>query len=475
MSLNQDYNINDDNENHKRLKLIAILLIVIFAILMIVAIKSIKPKGNTIVIDGDKTIEIPMVDGLEGVHIAKSSWANGAWCKIDKKTVSNIYIVPEYNHEGIDAWFIDDVPVYQVKNDSPSSSNKEQLYDLYIEVDNGIIMTGNMHKAFADFINARTIQGLEYLYTENVTDLSSLFEKSAFEKIDIHMWNTKNVTNASRLIFGTEYLTEIIMTGMDFSNVLDMSRMFSGANAIEDIYFENVDTSHVLNMFEFFRDSGRNASENGCTFHGVLDTSKVENMRGMFMQARLYNLQEIISSMDTSSATDMTSMFDYAVSMWGELDLSNWDVSNVKHMDYMFRDANLLKYINTDGWNPASLETAEEMFLECHNLREFSHWKAAPNLKNVRKMFSKCFELTSLDFTFADGVVFEDSYRLFWGSQSLTHIYSNGFTPSEPYILGEKDDMFEYCISIEGPTPYSEEKIGMEMATTEGYLTPTKQ
>lgn len=62
------------------------------------------------------------------------------------------------------------------------------------------------------------------------------------------------------------------------------------------------------------------------------DVSNVTNMRGMFNECRYFNCD--LSKWDVSNVTDMTHMFDLCKRF--DADLSKWDVSNVIKHDWMF-------------------------------------------------------------------------------------------------------------------------------------------
>ena len=64
----------------------------------------------------------------------------------------------------------------------------------------------------------------------------------------------------------------------------------------------------------------------------------------------------------------MSGIFQFCESL-ENLDLSNWDTSNVKNMDYMFKQCNKLKELKgLDKFNTDKLESMAEIFNSCNEL-----------------------------------------------------------------------------------------------------------
>ena len=90
------------------------------------------------------------------------------------------------------------------------------------------------------------------------------------------------------------------------------------------------DTSSVTDMSSMF--------DGAISFNADIsewDTSSVTSMSGMFIYATAFNAD--ISAWDTSSVTDMGSMFSYASAF--NADISAWDTTSLTDMSYMFYGA----------------------------------------------------------------------------------------------------------------------------------------
>lgn len=109
--------------------------------------------------------------------------------------------------------------------------------------------------------------------------------------------------------------------------------------------------------------------------------------------------------LDTSKTTTFERTFSYAISLLS-LDLSEWDVSNVTNMYYMFgtstsngRQPMKLTSIGDVGdWNTANVNTMGVMFQNCSSLEtlDVSNWDVG-NVTDMHLMFSGCISLETLD------------------------------------------------------------------------------
>ena len=90
---------------------------------------------------------------------------------------------------------------------------------------------------FAYCMQLRTIIGLEYLNTSEVTDMSAMFMECAeLESLDLSHFNTSKVTNMNNMFFFCEKLQTMDLSSFDTENVTDMSYMFGNCMGLTTIY-----------------------------------------------------------------------------------------------------------------------------------------------------------------------------------------------------------------------------------------------
>lgn len=123
-----------------------------------------------------------------------------------------------------------------------------------------------------------------------------------------------------------------------------------------------LDVSNVINMTQMFMGNiyGKNK------YNGDIsqwDVSNVEEMPYMFQES-LFN--QDISNWNVSSVNNMTAMFYYAAF---NQDISQWDVSNVMYMTYMFMLSDFKQDIS--GWDVSNVIRYKEIFNGCQIKNEY--------------------------------------------------------------------------------------------------------
>jgi len=121
------------------------------------------------------------------------------------------------------------------------------------------------------------------------------------------------------------------------------------------------------------------------------DVSNIKNMDSVFAHCK--KLKEIeLSHWDVSNVEDMNSVFAHCNSL-EKIDLSEWDVSKVKNMQGMFYNCKKLTKLNISDWDVSNVEVMELMFNNCKKLKEInlSNWDIS-NAERINFMFAGCKE-----------------------------------------------------------------------------------
>ena len=284
-----------------------------------------------------------------------------------------------------------------------------------------------------------TIDGIEYLNTENVTNMVDMFRgRSALTTLDVSNFDTKNVTDM-RHMFKESSLTTLDLTSFDTQNVKDMEYMFQECYALTTLDVSNFDTKNVTNMRYMFQDCSALTTLDVSNF----DTKNVTTMSGMFYGCSALTTLDV-SKFNTKNVTDMGGMFCRCEDIQ-TLDLSNFNTKNVTDMSSMFHGC----------WALATLD-----------LSSFD----TQNVTNMYTMFYSCSVLTTLDLSNFNTQNVTDMKWMFSWCKALTTIYA-----SDKFVTTaceEDKDMFAYSTNLVGAVPYDENKVGKEMANyTTGYFT----
>ena len=183
-----------------------------------------------------------------------------------------------------------------------------------------------------------TIEGIEYLNTENVTNMSWMFsECSALTTLDVSNFDTKNVMEMSYMFGSCTKLKTLDVSSFNTQNVTDMNWMFSYCSVLTTLDLSNFDTKNVTDMNGMF---------SNCSALTTLD----------------------LSSFKTQNVTDMSRMFKDCSALT-TLDVSNFDTQNVTDMSRMFKSCSALTTIYaSDKFVTTACEEDENMFAECVNL-----------------------------------------------------------------------------------------------------------
>ena len=182
----------------------------------------------------------------------------------------------------------------------------------------------------------KQIEGLEYLNTSEVKDMSSMFSDcAALTSLDLKNFNTKNVTDVSGMFSHCAALTSIDLKNFNTKNVTDMSSMFSGCVALTSIDLKNFKTKKVTDMSSMFYD---------CAALTSID----------------------LKNFNTKNVTDMGHMF-FGCAALKSIDLKNFNTKNVTDMSSMFFGCEALTTINSNTtWQ---CPESEDMFAGCTQLK----------------------------------------------------------------------------------------------------------
>ena len=149
-----------------------------------------------------------------------------------------------------------------------------------------------------------------------------------------------------------------------------------------------------------------------------------------------------LSSFDTSSVTDMRSMF-YNCSSLKMLDLSGFDTSKVMDMGVMFAHCSSLVSLDLSSFDTSSVTDMTCMFNSCSSLAtlDLSGFETITVI-DMNDMFSGCSSLTSLSLVSFDVSSVVDMSYMFYMCSSLDTLDLSGFDTTS--VINMKE-MFSDC------------------------------
>ena len=282
------------------------------------------------------------------------------------------------------------------------------------------------------YCEAEKIEGLQYLNTSEVTDMSLMFCgcNNLSSIIDVSHFDTSKVKNMLGMFEGCNSVT-LDVSNFNTSNVTNMAEMFAWL-PLSSLDISNFDTSKVTDMSSMFAECYNLKSLDLKNF----DTSKVIDMSFMF--ARCSSLQSLdLSNFDTSNVTDMNGMFalgyeeiGYEDSQLEYLDVSNFNTSKVTAMIYMFYGCNNLSSLDVSNFNTTNVQDMSEMFAGCSNLSSLnvSNFDTSNLVEGIGtgsyEMFSDCSSLQELSVSSTMANIQENACQRVGSKNSPCTIYA---------------------------------------------------
>ena len=264
---------------------------------------------------------------------------------------------------------------------------------------------------FENYRALKQIEGLEYLNTQNVTNMRGMFYGcSGLTSLDVKNFNTQNVTDMSVMFRGCSGLTSLDVKNFNTQNVTSMGGMFSDCSGLTSLDLKNFNTQNVTDM------------------------------RWMF-----------------SDCSGLTS-----------LDVSNFNTQNVTNMDGIFWGCSGLTSLDLSHFNTQNVTNMSRMFVGCSGLTslDVSHFNTQ-NVTSMGGMFYRCSGLTSLDLSHFNTQNVTDMSWMFKGCSALTTIKCH-----EAWQCSRSEEMFAGCTKLKGAVAYDENKTDVTMANPEtGYFT----
>lgn len=358
--------------------------------------KTFTKENNEIVYLEEDKKEKSKMKNQEKVFITEKDWEyQYEWEPDYRSSIKNIYfrnitipddlVVEKYDITGSGSKPIYAYILLNKDDNKDSSGNKIKMYDLYIASENIINFPDNSSQMFRTYSNTVTVN---------------------FENID-----TSNVTSFSWTFGRMKKLIEINAEVLDVSSATRLDQMFNGDSNLKHLEISNWNTSNITNLAWF---------SNNCYSLDGLDVSKwdvrkVTNIQGMFWSSgavkitglqnwkitnKLTNMKWFsgtlntgednldLTNWDTSNVTDMSYAFQNI--RVKTIDISTWNTSSVKYMDNMFNFSTLLERIYVgDNWNTDSVITSTNMFDKTTNLPNYDSSKVDASMATTNGYLTK--------------------------------------------------------------------------------------
>ena len=289
---------------------------------------------------------------------------------------------------------------------------------LYVQFNGILYWNANSSNLFNGCDNLTQIEGLQYVNTSNVTNMSNMFAGTlSLTSLDLSTFDTSNVTDMSGMFDGAEKLTSLNVSSFNTSNVTTMYRMFHGTKKLTSLVLNNFNTSNVTNMSGMFEGaesiqslsvssfSTINAIDMSNMFKGMksatvlnvnsIRTTSATNLSGMFEGCSSVTTLNL-SRFRTTTVTDMSNMFK-GMSSLTNLTISSFDTTNVTNMSNMFNGVTSMTTLDISSFRTPSVIDMSNMFYDMHSLTtlDLSNF-VTTSVTNMSGMFYNMYGLSTL-------------------------------------------------------------------------------
>ena len=306
---------------------------------------------------------------------------------------------------------------------------------------------------FRGMYNLQSISGMEYLNTEEVTNMSYMFNQCIYlSSLDLSHFNTAKVTDMTRMF---DYCTQLFLvyvgSAWNTDAVTQSSNMFRLCNKLkggQGTYFSSNNPkdktyAHIdggPSNPGYFRD--RSISEaytiytqDNQTLSFYYDTNRLTRpgtTYDVFPNAGWYNKDLVVKYV----------VFDQSFELAKPTSTSSW-FSEMGSLESITG----IRYLKTD-----SVTDMSYMFFECGlsdlEMNNYLSYFNTAKVKRMEWMFHSCKALTTLDLTNFNTANVTDMSYMFDGCNDLTTIYVGDGWSNESVTNSEK--MFMYCLSLVG-------------------------
>ena len=317
---------------------------------------------------------------------------------------------------------------------------------------------------FSGCENLTQIEGLEYLNTEEVTNMSYFFKGcSLLTSLNISNFNTAKVTDMSYMFTHCWGLESLDVSILNTEKVTNMESMFLFCNKLTSLDVSNFKTENVTNMSNMFRGCRKLTSLDVYSFN----TEKVTDMLCMFTWCDDLTTIYVSDKFVTTNVQDCVDMFDGCYNLKGaiEYDSNKTDYTYANYTTGYFTLKPSTAYVvfdttngtltfRYDGGKPAGAYDLNEGWKK-------PEWaKHAANIKKVvfdasfakarptscYSWFRNCEKLTQIEgFEHLNTEEVTDMSWMFMGCSRLTSLDVSHFNTQK---VTNMEQMFNRCSGL---------------------------
>ena len=146
----------------------------------------------------------------------------------------------------------------------------------------------------------------------------------------------------------------------------------------------------------------------------------------------LSNIIEVdLSNFDSSQVTSMKEMFDGCNNLIS-INFNNFEISSVEYMDSLFYNCKLLTSLNLSSFRTSKTKSMNNLFNSCFSIKslDLSNFDTS-SVNSMFNMFSNCESLSTLDLSNFNTSSVTRMWAMFLGCKSLTSLNITSFKTSK--------------------------------------------
>lgn len=249
-------------------------------------------------------------------------------------------------------------------------------------------------------IAIKSIIGLEYLNTANVTNMSGMFRgMSSLQSLNLTTFNTAKVTDMHSMFSGCQSLTTLSLSSFSSAVLQDMTGMFNECQNLTSLTFGNNFTASQVKYFsEVFAYCEKLTTINLSKFNLV----NALWMRATFKNCKALNTVTFPTNLNTLNVSNMEEMFQGCTAL-SSMTLQPFNVSNCANFYYMFDGCTSLQTVDMRNLVFYPSLGMYAMFNGCSNLRTiYCTEDLSSTITNGYHMFYGCTKLQGNNGTVYD-------------------------------------------------------------------------
>lgn len=313
-----------------------------------------------------------------------------------------------------------------------------ELYQLHIAGEGGVqVVYGTM--MFTGYRNMTEIDlsGADFSQAEDLSSFLSQCE--SLTSVDMHGLSMPKLTGALSMFQECLAMEKLDVSGWDVPRLRDAGWMFNCTPKLTELNLENWNAPMLKDMRSMFAEAGAYR----------IDLSSWQPFSPLNMENAFWHMENLtdvnISTADVSKVTDMSGLFSRNEKL-KTVELGEFNTESLVYAKEMFADCSELETLDLSGMKTDKVKSMSRMFIDCASLKNLniSGWNTE-NVTDMQEMFAVCQSLTELDISHFNTSKVQNFTGMFNAMMMLESLNVSGLDTSSATRM---DGMFDYVPSL---------------------------